>query len=421
MKRLKDFLTFEYANAYDLSSKKRYSEPKIFSANGDLNKRWYVYFSFRNPQSGKLERQTPIYGGANRYHTKAQRLEVLTMLRKRLSHLLGQGFSPYEDNTHLVQTNQNMETTVQPGNASKLKAVVSIEKGVEMVLKLKKATLANTSYADFNSRLQRFVVWINQRYALTNPIEVITKGDVIAYLNHVLENSSARNRNNTRVDLGSFFQTLKDNELVSENFVRDINVLKTTPKRHKNYSQQQVDAIFRHLQKEDPMLLLFIQFISYNFLRPIEVCRLRVKDLNIAEKTLTVQAKNKKVKVKRIPEILLKELPNLNEMSQEHFLFTPKGFGLPWESKETNKRDYFTKRFNSVVKKYFSLGEHYGLYSFRHTFITKLYKELNKNATPFEVKSKLMLITGHSTMTALEKYLRSIDAQLPDDYSQFFE
>ena len=35
----------------------------------------------------------------------------------------------------------------------------------------------------------------------------------------------------------------------------------------------------------------------------------------------------------------------------------------------------------------------------------------------FETKSKLILITGHSIMTALEKYLRDIDAELPEDYS----
>ena len=63
------------------------------------------------------------------------------------------------------------------------------------------------------------------------------------------------------------------------------------------------------------------------------------------------------------------------------------------------------------------MGKDYGLYSFRHTFITKLYRELRKELTPFEVKSRLMLITGHTTITALEKYLRDIDAELPEDYS----
>ena len=32
-----------------------------------------------------------------------------------------------------------------------------------------------------------------------------------------------------------------------------------------------------------------------------------------------------------------------------------------------------------------------------------------------------MLITGHSTMSALEKYLRDIDAELPADYSELLK
>ena len=36
----------------------------------------------------------------------------------------------------------------------------------------------------------------------------------------------------------------------------------------------------------------------------------------------------------------------------------------------------------------------------------------------FAAKSVLMQITGHTTMKALEKYLRDIDAELPDDYSK---
>ena len=42
-----------------------------------------------------------------------------------------------------------------------------------------------------------------------------------------------------------------------------------------------------------------------------------------------------------------------------------------------------------------------------------------QNSSPHEAKSRLMFITGHSSMVALEKYLRDIDAALPDDYSKF--
>lgn len=32
-----------------------------------------------------------------------------------------------------------------------------------------------------------------------------------------------------------------------------------------------------------------------------------------------------------------------------------------------------------------------------------------------------MLITGHTTMLALEKYLRDIDVELPEDYSDLID
>ena len=175
-----------------------------------------------------------------------------------------------------------------------------------------------------------------------------------------------------------------------------------------------------YLKEKDPLLRLFIQFICFNFLRPIEVCRLKIQDLDLQDGKIYVKAKNSPVKIKIIPEILLKQLPDLSKKRKGHFLFTPQGIGGEWTASENDKRNYFSHRFKKV-KDHFGMGTDYGLYSFRHTFITKLYREMAKNESPMVVKSKLMLITGHSTITALDKYLRDIDAALPDDYSHLFD
>ena len=89
MSNFKELLTFEYESAYDfaydLPVKKNYSNPKIYTAAGDLKKRWYVYFSYRNPETGKLKRITPFYGDVNKYKTKEDRLYVLSFYRKKNS------------------------------------------------------------------------------------------------------------------------------------------------------------------------------------------------------------------------------------------------------------------------------------------------------------------------------------------------
>jgi hypothetical protein len=62
MSTLNEFLTFEHRSEHvyeydlehNLTLKTQFSTPKIYNTKGDLTKRWYVYFSFRNPKTGKL-------------------------------------------------------------------------------------------------------------------------------------------------------------------------------------------------------------------------------------------------------------------------------------------------------------------------------------------------------------------------------
>ena len=48
------YLQSEHVFEHVLKEKKKYSEPKIYDADGDLSKRWYVYFSFRKKTDGSL-------------------------------------------------------------------------------------------------------------------------------------------------------------------------------------------------------------------------------------------------------------------------------------------------------------------------------------------------------------------------------
>lgn len=417
----------EYESAYDLTKPKNFSEPKIYTAKGDLKKRWYVYFSFRDPENGKLKRLTPIYGKANSYKTTEERLEVLTVYRKTLLKLLKEGFNPFEDNTKLLeQRKSKKEPLTHKGDNVELKPKkvkidipsMSIKEAFDFGLKLKEKLLSKTTKRAYDNRIKNFIKWISETHPEVTTIDKVDRKLVTQFLNHVLENTSARNRNNFRVDLSSIIQVLEDNDIVPTNFMKRIPVLKTVPQRNKTYTKEKQEEIYKYLEEKDKLLLLYIKFISYNFLRPIEVCRLKIGDIDIKNKVIKFKAKNSPLKTKIIPDLLLNDLPDLSKMNKSLCLFTPDQIGGVWDTVVDNKRDYFSKRFKKVVKDHFGLGKDYGLYSFRHTYITKLYRALVKDSSPFEAKSKLMLITGHSSMTALQKYLRDIDAELPEDYSE---
>lgn len=358
-------------------------------------------------------------------------MQYLITLRDSLEYLLEKGFNPYEDNditlleeegkpknvkvaTELDLIATQKPTLVATEKNDVVESILTIKEAFSIALKIKQSSLSDSSYLNFKGRINRFKKWIDE----DKPISFLTRKEVNNYLNEVLEKSSARNRNNTRIDLSSLFEVLFNNEIIPENFIKKINVLKSKPERNKTYTPEMQENIYSFLEQNDPILLLFIKFVSYNFLRPVEVCRLKVGDLDINDRKLYVRAKNKAVKIKIIPEILIEDLPDLSKLDKDTFLFTPTGLGKEWVATENNRRDNFSKRFKSVVKDHFLLGEDYGMYSFRHTFITKLYKKLRINYSPFEAKSNLMLITGHSSMVSLEQYLRDIDAELPEDYSE---
>ncbi|MCX7551841.1 tyrosine-type recombinase/integrase [Xanthomarina sp. F2636L] len=436
---LTEFLTNEHGNEHvlehSLLKKKIFSAPKIYTANGDLKKRWHVYYSYRHPETGKLQRMKNIYGNANRYETKEDRLAILSVYRMKLLSLLKEGFNPFEDNTQRYQQREDKRlnpvidkhsekeksTAVKELEVAPQEPVLTYREAFEKGLKFKEKLISDTTKRSYENRLKNFLLWVEKHYPNLESITAIDKKLVMEFLNHILDQTSARNRNNYRTDLSSIMQALEDNDIIASNFIKKIPVLKSIPQRNKTYSKEEQEAIFEHLEETDKTLLLFIKFISYNFLRPIEVCRLRVGDLDITNKRIQFKAKNSPLKTKIIPDLLLQDLPDLSKLNKRDSLFTPDGIGGNWESELSNKRDYFSKRFKRVVKDKFNLGADYGLYSFRHTYITKLYRELVKGSSPFEAKSKLMQITGHSSMKALEKYLRDIDAEFPDDYSELIK
>lgn len=452
----------EYENAYVFRMKLNFSEPKIYTGGVDISKwsslskkdqreamakNWYVYYSFRNPKTGKLTRQGQIKGGANKFKTKNERYRFLSVLRNNLYQLLAMGFDPYGDNSELIAKVQGdpslkksknkkseEEKTIKthvikpkksskkshPNIKQKENLGMDIDEAFEFGLEIKKNTLSANSFPKFKNHITKFQKWLHMEHPELKGVKSINRKLTITYLNSMLKTSSPRNRNNGRSSLSSIFTTLENNDIIDENFIKKINVLQTKPKRHKTFTPEQLQKLEAYMAKKDTILLLFVQFVAYNMLRPIEVCRLRVRDIDTKDRKLYVRAKNKPVKIKIIPNILLDKIPDISTMEPDLFLFTPFGLGKPWGIKESDRRTYFTGRFKKV-KNHFKLGEEYGLYGYRHTHITMVYREMSKKMTPMEVKSKLMLITGHTTLTALEKYLRDIDAELPKDYSSYLD
>lgn len=223
------------------------------------------------------------------------------------------------------------------------------------MIKAKEHQLRQSSIRSFKSHLNVFIEWMEKENGDMKYIAEVDRRTVANFLDQIHEQTSTRNRNNYRASLSSAFESLCEKELVASNCVKQIKKLKTTPKRHARYSEEQQNAIFKFLKTEDPYILLYIKFMAYIFMRPLEVCRLRVSDVDLEKKTLSFKPKNGSKKTKIIPDILIKELPDLSKMESEGLLFTAEGMGKFTDTKLENRRGYFTARFKKTVQKQFDL------------------------------------------------------------------
>ena len=164
--KLKNAYANAYGNAYNMKNKGLYTKPQIYDAGGDTSKRWYVYFSYLNPKTNKMERQTPLYYGINRLKDASERRAAAKQLRDMVENVLKNGHSPYEEG----YTEEK---------------VITIEKALELGLENAQATMRESSFKDYNYRLRTFLKWLYDNGFKGRILSSITKKTVLNFLNNV--------------------------------------------------------------------------------------------------------------------------------------------------------------------------------------------------------------------------------------------
>lgn len=352
-----------------------------------LQKNWYVWWSFRNPETQQLERQNNIKLGINIHKTKASRLMVMQDIKLELLDLLKTGYSPYE------------LPSVEP-------EYIDIDYAFREALKVKKKEIKERTYEDYHTRLKTFNEYLKKNGYVK--IREIDKNIVSNFLNRF----SAKNSNNFRAAISSVFSVLSDLSYIDYNFIKELRAKKTESKKAYIPSKKEIERTIKLLKQQDFILLMYIDFVSYMFWRPVEVVRIKIENINFDKRSITVDTKSKKNKVKLIPSIILENI--------KEFVNGKNGFLFELNAKkDKDKRSYLTDRF----KKFILLNEldsRMTPYSFRHYNITLLYIELRKKLSKEDTIKELSLITGH-TSKAILNYIHANDLELPKDYSNLFK
>ncbi len=282
-----------------------YKKAKLYDADNDLNKTWYVHYSFRHPETDKMMRFKILISKILK--TKSGRRKKAHEIIESINIKLARGFNPF---------------------AKQEVRLSNIKDAVEFAMKLKGSTLGKRSRWTYESVIRHFIKYLEKNKMSKMPIEVFNSNMAQKYFDTMLieEEISKRTYNNRLTPLKTMFYILEKRGYVVHNAFGKIDKLKVSEPEIIAYSKSELSKIRNTLPKTNYGLYVITQLIFYCFLRPAEIVRLQFKDIIFDKGFIIIpgsKAKNGKSNVISMPKQFKENVKDWSlDYPAEFFIFS---------------------------------------------------------------------------------------------------
>ena len=366
---------------------------------------WYVNYSF----NGKQYR---IKGNINRIKDHKEKAHQAEVLLQSIKSDLKNGYNPENPNAFYAQAAQ--ENIILPD-------------AVKIYIDQMKTYSRDKTVSCYDSKLLHLIDAFPKKQ-----VNSFTSKDIEKYIydkihskkpgiifikgkSYKLKKAKPWTANTVRTAKGyfhTFFEWCKTNNyLKGDNPVSKVEAKRirsevATKDSNVPFTKEDIDSIMTYLDKHDRLTAFFCRFINSTCLRPGEISKLRIKDVDLVKKQISIPldiTKNTKKNTIEKIEIednflaILNKL-NLSEYPKDFFLISNSETIVGEKSISGNKA---YKRLKKVLKILGLDEKGYTLYSFKH--FSNIQRYLNGWSLVEIMKSN-----RHSSITMTEKYLRGI-------------
>lgn len=330
----------------------------------DKGAKWFVYYSYLNPETGKMQR-FKVYENINSIKDIGDKREYAMLLKQAVNMELSTGFNPWEENELKVAAKK--WTLVQGINYFKQN--------------LHTRGLRKRSIQTYESVI-RFMYEAFQD-VLQKDIQEITRQQIDNGLRNIYIKKKWSNTtfNNNLTFVRSIFNYLIEADILQSNPAVKIKPLPENITKNKYFD----DVTFKKIKDNaDPELLEFLLFLYHTGTRPNEARQLTYEHINHDSRLLMVPAsisKNKKDDYVPLSQYILDKY---------------KGEGLIFGTPV----NYYSKKFNALKSK-LGLPAGVNLYSIKHTRAVHLAQD---GASPYAI----MQLFRHSSLDITMRYLTGL-------------
>ncbi|GEM_PF-962973 len=362
----------------DITQEERYRLPVLKTRNGDLSKRWYVEYyawqkSLNNGQGGLVRR---LFYCPAKHKTAVDRKRWSKDVIRRIKQLFDDGF-------YIVDESSNDKAATDVNAPSAPPRPLTFLEAVDSMVKIRESGAYRPRTGEtYRNAYRRFADFLSSVGQTSLLLENITTKHIYQFSDYIIQERklSSRYRNNLIEDLSTLFKDLVEREYLVKNPAAPLPDLPVqASRRNLAFTPVQREELEQYLQKHDGKLYAFTRFIYQSFLRPIELTRLQVRDIDFEQNRIICHSSvakggSKKQYTEYIAltnsMLALLENMNLGKYPGTHYLF---GYDLE-PSRLPEVRNRISARHQKAL---IGAGLYNGeltMYSWKHTGVVNAWK-----------------------------------------------
>jgi integrase len=346
---------------------------------------WFVYFSAIHPETGALKRKKIK---VNRIKCEKERAKYARFLIKEINDKLYTGWNPWhEEHGGQVMT--------------------ALSDVLKKFLREKEKELRPASMRSYYSYVATFENWLRITKMDQSLCIHFEQQHAIKFMEWVYDSKDVAGKtfNNYRTFFRNLFNWMIAKQYAKENYFVSITKKKEQQKERVIIEQASDRmAIKEYFKEHDFPMYIVCLLVYHTLIRPGEIVHLKRGHFNFRNQTITIpasNAKNAKLRISTIPDVLLGELIAWDfggAQSHEYI------FGKNWRpGKEAMDPKRLAKKWDRM-RSALHLPKTYQLYSLRDTGIVML---LRSGVSPDEVMKQ----AGHHSLEVTTIYARHYNSE----------
>jgi len=388
--------------------------PRLYDADGDLKKQWFVHYSYRDHRDGKMVRFR-ISKGFGFLPTKKARYDAAEKIIIDVSGKLKNGWNPFDPKADIIVYEDLLRYSSIAREQGRLReSVRNLPYYMSEWLRDRKPSVTPSTYTTYKSKLRILEQWMTEKNIQDNDVSLFDQDIARQFIRYLQETQNLSNNSVTKYlqIVNMVFNSLIDLEKIEKNPFRKTKVKRGAATPAKYFNDNILGRLKIVIGKNDPQLWVAALFQYYCFIRPGELRKLKIGDINFVDGSIQVRSaisKNRKTQMVVIPDVFRQYLIEIgiDRNQDNHFVITQDGRPGEVPVGKNYLYNHFVK-----IREILGLPKEYKFYSFKHTGAVK--------ASKFIKVKDLQMQLRHHSLDQVDMYLRQMVATDSEDLKFLF-